>query len=152
VAWKSPQTGPHRGKSRYFDGLDFIAQLTLHIPEKGKHLVRRDGVYASRSRGAWKHRPALALRAAAGWYGREDEAVAEEAVTETGSVTKQASRKAWARLLGKVYEIDVLCCPKCGGRMSVVAVIRDPESIRKIVACMEKKGRGPPATAPNSKN
>jgi hypothetical protein len=52
--------------------------------------------------------------------------------------------KARARLLAKVYEIDVFRCPQCGSRMSVVAVIRDPESIREIVACLEKKGRGPP--------
>jgi hypothetical protein len=60
------------------------------------------------------------------------------------TVTAKACRKAWARLLAKVYEIDVLKCPKCGGRMSVVAVIRDPDEIRKIIMCLETKGRGPP--------
>jgi hypothetical protein len=144
VVWKAPQTGPHKGRERYFSGPDFIAQLTLHIPDKGKHLVRRYGVYSSRSRGTWKRRPALALRAAAGWYGREESIALRETATETVSVTKLARRKAWARLLARVYGIDVLCCPKCGGRMAVIAVIRDPESIRKIVACMEGHGRGPP--------
>ena len=60
------------------------------------------------------------------------------------TVTARARRKAWARLLAKVYEIDVFKCPRCGSRMSVVGVIRDPESIRKIIACLETKGRGPP--------
>ena len=105
-----------------------------------------------------------------GWYGRaESVAPAQAEAVETVAVTKRASRKAWARLLAKVYGIDVLCCPKCGGRMSVIAIIRDPESIRKIVACMGKQGRGPPepgcrriakardgrerpALAPNSRN
>jgi hypothetical protein len=63
---------------------------------------------------------------------------------ETETVTKHASRKAWARLLAKVYEIDVLCCPRRDGRISGIAIIRDPASIRKIIACLETKGREPP--------
>ena len=41
VLWHAPRKGPFKGEDRYFSGLDFIAQLTLHIPPKGKHLVRR---------------------------------------------------------------------------------------------------------------
>ena len=47
-------------------------------------------------------------------------------------------------LLAKVYELDVMACPKCGSRMSVIAVIRDPAEIRKIIKCLERHGRGPP--------
>ncbi len=85
------------------------------------------------------------LRAPQNWYGfvtteRPDEEKDDEAVT----VTQAARRKAWARLLAKVYEIDVLQCPQCGGRMAVIAVIQDPEYIRKIIFCMENQSRGPP--------
>jgi hypothetical protein len=41
VLWHAPRKGPFKGADRYFSGLDFIEQLTLHIPPKGKHLVRR---------------------------------------------------------------------------------------------------------------
>jgi hypothetical protein len=44
--------------------LFFIAQITFHIPSRGKHLVRRYGIYSSRSRGTWKKRPALLTCAA----------------------------------------------------------------------------------------
>jgi transcription elongation factor Elf1 len=63
---------------------------------------------------------------------------------EEATVPERARRRTWARLLAKVYEIDVFKCPKCGGRMSVVAVIRDPDEIRKIIACLYTQGRGPP--------
>jgi hypothetical protein len=63
VLWHAPKRGHFRGEARYFSGLDFITLITLHIPPKGKHLVRRYGVYSSRSRATWKKRPALALRA-----------------------------------------------------------------------------------------
>jgi hypothetical protein len=106
VLWHAPKKGPFRGEDRYFSGLDFIAQLTLHIPLKGKHLVRRYGLYSSRARGTWKKRPALRTRAAAGWYGRDESAAPAQAeAVETVAVTARASRKAWARLLAKVYEI-----------------------------------------------
>ena len=145
LTWKAPSKGHFRGREQYFSGLDFIARLTLHIPPKGKHLVRRYGVYSSRSRGTWEHRPALALRAADGWYGREEiTGMVEAEESEEVSVSNKARRKAWARLLSKVYEIDILTCPKCGGDMSVIAVILDKEEIGKISACLKQHGRGPP--------
>ena len=42
-----------------------------------------------------------------------------------------AHRKAWARLPAKVHALDVLACPRCGRRMSVIA-------------CLGHRGRGPP--------
>jgi hypothetical protein len=53
VVWKSPVKGQHKGKERSFTGLDFIAQLTLHIPSKGTHLVRRYGVYFRKTYHLW---------------------------------------------------------------------------------------------------
>jgi len=34
-----------------FDALDFLAELTQHIPDKGEHLVRYFGWYSYRRRG-----------------------------------------------------------------------------------------------------
>ena len=93
------------------------------------------------------------LRAAEGWYGREEITGMKEAKeSEEVSVSNKARRKAWARLLAKVYEIDIFTCPKCGGEMSVIAVIRNPDEIRGIIACLERQGRGPPKQQINRKN
>ena len=37
-----------------FDALDFLAELTQHIPPKGLQLIRRYGLYASRTKGRWE--------------------------------------------------------------------------------------------------
>ena len=37
-----------------FDVLDFLAELTRHIPPKGKQLLRRYGLYSSRMKGRWQ--------------------------------------------------------------------------------------------------
>ncbi|MDP3179451.1 MAG: transposase, partial [Spirochaetaceae bacterium] len=72
LSWKAPEGGHWKGEVRHFDSLDLIALVTLHIPPKGKHLVRRYGVYSSRGRSTWKTRPALKTRAPERWYGRAE--------------------------------------------------------------------------------
>jgi hypothetical protein len=131
VSWKSSTSGYFKDRERHFSCLDFIAQVTLHIPPRGRHLVRRYGLYSSRGRGIWKNRPALCTRAPQHWYGRQ----AAQPPTPTDApkdqeVSTLCSNKAWARLLAKVYELDVMACPNCGCRMSVIAVILDPAEIR----------------------
>src|SRR5437870_3332511 len=41
--------------------------------------------------------------------------------------------RAWADLMRRAYEADVLACPQCGGRMTVLATIEDPAGIRRIL-------------------
>ena len=44
----------------------------------------------------------------------------------------RASRLPWALLLKRVFMTDALTCPKCAGRMTIVAAVTKPEAIRKI--------------------
>ena len=44
------RSGPHRN-FQVFTALDFLAELTQHIPNKGEHLVRYYGWYSHRQRG-----------------------------------------------------------------------------------------------------
>jgi len=61
-------------------------------------------------------------------------------------------RKNWSRLIQKIYEADPLSCPKCQGRMRMIAFIEDGELIKKILKHLglwEVKPRPPPrANAP----
>ena len=63
-------------------------------------------------------------------------------------------RRNWARLIQKIYEVDPLKCPKCQGRMRILAFIEDPEIIKKILKHLDLwdlKARPPPrANAPPS--
>jgi hypothetical protein len=40
VTWSSSPSGFFKGKIRRYPSLDFIAQVTLHIPPRGRHLLR----------------------------------------------------------------------------------------------------------------
>jgi hypothetical protein len=41
--------------------------------------------------------------------------------------------RAWADLMRRAFETDVLSCPRCGGRMVVLATIEDPAVIQRIL-------------------
>ncbi|MEW5815538.1 MAG: outer membrane lipoprotein-sorting protein [Spirochaetota bacterium] len=61
-------------------------------------------------------------------------------------------KRAWARLLSKVYEVDPFICPKCGSEMQVIAVIQESEEIKRILRHLVKIGRSPPGVDPASLN
>ena len=45
-------------------------------------------------------------------------------------------RYTWASLLRRVFLIEVLVCPRCGGTRRLLAAIQDPESIRKVLGSL----------------
>ncbi len=51
---------------------------------------------------------------------------------------------SWAELMRRVFEIDVLECPCCHGRMRVLAAIVTREAIRAILDCLDLPSRAPP--------
>ena len=67
-----------------------------------------------------------------------------------------AARSTWARLIYKVYEVDPLACPRCKGRMRVIALIEDADVIRKILSHLglwapqssSRHNHGPPTRDP----
>ena len=63
-----------------------------------------------------------------------------------------ARKRAWARLLARVYEIDPLVCPECASEMKVIALIQDPVEIRDILAQLVKTSRAPPGFDPTLMN
>lgn len=141
-----------------FDALDFIAELTQHIPPKGLQLIRRYGLYASRTKGRWEEMPWVSERAPEGWTKSHPNAVTSDRQECTPfsedevEVDIMAYKRAWARLLSKVYEIDPLVCPMCGGEMRVIAVIENPDEIKRILRHLVKIGRPPPGFDPDQLN
>lgn len=45
--------------------------------------------------------------------------------------------KGWADMIRKVYEIDPLLCPSCGGKMSIISFIDDHRVIDRIICHLE---------------
>ena len=47
----------------------------------------------------------------------------------------------------RVWAIDVLECPQCGGPLRILAAIQSREAIRKILVCLGLPSRTPPPIA-----
>ncbi len=45
--------------------------------------------------------------------------------------------KGWAEMIRKVYEVDPLLCPSCGGQMRIISFIEEPKTIDRIIRHLE---------------
>ena len=122
-----------------FDPLDFLAEVTQHIPNKGEHTVRYYGFYSNKSRG---------MRAKTATE-KNIEAVVD--VEEEDTPFRKTCRSRWAAMIKKVYEVDPLKCPKCSGQMRIISFIEAKDQmdvIEKILKhCklwVEPEERAPP--------
>ncbi len=131
-------TGPTAG-SQTFDPLEFIALLVAHIPDKGQVLQRYYGYYASRTRG--NRRKAAEAAATDGGTPLDG----GPPFAETEAFSSRDARRRWAELLQRIFEIDPLECPACGGRMRFVAFILTPRVIDRILRHLREKGKDPRA-------
>jgi len=134
---------------KFFPALEFLVRLLQHLPDARSSLIRRYGLYSSRSRGTWHRKPYLGRLAPVGWVRQHEQHVPVTVDGAPGdcpdeSVSAKQSRAAWARLLAKIYDVDALKCSRCGSPMKVLAVITDPIQVRRVLLHLIKTGAAPP--------
>lgn len=61
-----------------------------------------------------------------------------------GALYAATPRLDWASLLGRSFDVDVLECPKCHGRLRVLAVITEREPVQRILAHLGVPTAAPP--------
>ena len=68
----------------------------------------------------------------------------------TEGADRAALRRRWAEMIRRVYEVDPLVCPRCGGEMRVVGFITQPALIKRILDHLRTRERvsRPPPNAP----
>ena len=64
--------------------------------------------------------------------------------TEQPSSPQPVYRLSWARLLARVFRVDVTECPACGGKMKIIATLTEPQAIRAYLAGVGLASRPPP--------
>jgi hypothetical protein len=120
-----------------FEPLTLLEKLAALVPRPRINLVLYHGVLAPHS----------------GWRARVVACGTPPAVaspcSEASDTSKSAPRHwAWAALMRRAFGLDVLACPRCGGRLRLIATVEDPEAIRAILAALatsrEREGRAPP--------
>ena len=110
------------------------------VPPPRYHTVKYAGVLAAAS--PWRSRIAPACPDAIGSTDKEQEREPK----------RRGGYRPWAELLKRTFEIDVLSCPTCQGRMRLLAMVTDSKSIRRYLARVgeptespaHSPSRGPP--------
>jgi hypothetical protein len=72
-------------------------------------------------------------------------------VDVTKRLRMRPRHRTWAELMRRAFEADVLDCPRCGGRMVVLATIDDPAVIHRILTHLglsTEPGEPAPGRAP----
>jgi hypothetical protein len=108
--------GKEPGEMEHMDYLEFIARVTSHIPDKGQVTVRYYGLYANAHRG--KIRKASQVPVSLGMIEEE---------------LRPIPSQGWAEMIRKVYEVDPMICPHCGGSMKVIAFLTDYPVVDRII-------------------
>jgi len=117
--------------------------------------IRRYGLYSSRTKGKWPDMPHVMRLAPAGWKAEHlqvSQALQPYRAEEAHSVSDREGRSTWAKPTAQIYEVDPLICPRCSAQMRVLAMITEPEEVRKILRHLVKIGRSPPGFDPASLN
>lgn len=114
-----------------FTPSELLARLVPLVPRPRINLLVYHGVLAPKA--PWRR----AVVARDGTDGSGEAAVAAEADGPTRSGEPNPARRSryrsWAELMQRAFEADVLACPRCGGRITVLATIDDPAVIRRIL-------------------
>jgi hypothetical protein len=94
-----------------FDSLDFLAEITQHIPEPRVHTIRYFGWYSNKSRGVRAKQRV------------NPEEIQEVIINCEDTPFRKLCRSRWSALIRKVYGVDPLKCPECGGGMRFVSFV-----------------------------
>ena len=133
----------YRFKKPWDDGTTALKLTPMELMERLVALVPRPRVHLTRYHGVlgphYKHRkqivpkpPELKV------VGQEQDSI------DPKQLELKKKNIPWARLLARVFNIDVETCSKCGGKMKIIAAIEDPKVIRKILEHMGLDTKPPP--------
>jgi Putative transposase len=111
--------------------LEFMQRLAALVPRPRLHLIGFHGALAPNAKLRSKIVPAPAQRAT-------------ESSSEDAQAQGAPARMSWARLLKRVFDIDIEHCPNCGGSLKIIAAIEDPPVIDKILSHLGLPTRAPP--------
>jgi len=105
------------------DPLSLLCRLAAAVPPPGFHLVHYSGVLGAAS----KLRPLVIPPPLDGPpLAREHSHAAQPA-------SHQCHYRPWAELMKRAFEIDVLKCPRCGGKLKLKALVIEAHNIERLV-------------------
>ena len=130
-----------------FEPLELVEKLAALVPPPRFNLVRYSGILAPSA--AWRPLVIPSEPETADLSSHANCPANKQLLTpENGNSQEKGSCRprnySWAELMKRVFSIDVLGCPRCGGRMRILCAIHPPDAIQKILDCLGLPSRSPP--------
>ena len=110
-----------------FEPTAFLERLAVLVPRPRVNLVLYHGVLAPRA--AWRAKVVRRQTAAA----TANTSATETPVQTTESPVQRESGFRWADLMRRAFGFDVLACPRCGGRLRLIALIDESAVTQRIL-------------------
>jgi hypothetical protein len=107
-----------------FDPVEFLGRLAVLVPRPRVNLILYYGVLGARA--AW--RPEVVPGPASG-----RDSPGESVDEACAPVRSRARGQCWAALMKRTFGFDVLECPRCGGRLRLIALIEEAAVIGRIL-------------------
>jgi hypothetical protein len=112
-----------------FDPLELLERLAVLTLRPRVNLILYYGVLAPRA--AW--RAALVRGASPGVDASHGEPSVEADEDASRVKPSRAGAYQWAELMRRTFGLDVLACPRCGGRLHLVALIEQAAVVQRIL-------------------
>ena len=106
--------------------MELMERLVALVPRPRIHLTRYHGVLGPH----YKYRKQIVPKPS------ELKVVGQDQDNIDPKQLELKKNISWARLLARVFNIDVEICSQCGGKMKIIAAVEDPKVIRKILEHM----------------
>jgi len=126
--------------------LELLEKLSALVPAPRAHLTRYAGVLAPAAKWRSLIVPESQPAALPDTAGATEASASAPDSTATFAATSHGGSQpgpcrhgrnyTWAELMKRVWALDVLECPRCLGRMKIVAAIHPPDATRKILECV----------------
>ncbi len=116
--------------------LEFMQRLAALVPRPRLHLIRFHGVLAPNAKWRSKVVPQA-----------PDHAKALSATAtdcQEPPAQGRPMRLGWAKLLKRVFNLDLTHCPHCGGELRIIAAIVQRKAIEKILNHLGLEAQPPP--------
>ena len=141
VIYHSKYNAAVRGNFTALKAEEFIVRLLCLIPEPRECLIRYYGAASSTAR---RNQKTLDRQKQG-----DDPPLVDDSSPEAKE-EKKPKASTWARLIAKAFGENPLCCPRCGGKMRVIAFIHDPAVCERILRHLDRWD--PPSRAPPANN
>ena len=122
----------------------FIARLSALVPPPGFHMTRYFGVFANRHHLRARIIPPSPVPTPGQQLALGLAASANDKPDDDTESSPRPPRIGWAKLLARVFAVDVTLCRKCGGRMRILEVVDTADDIDRVL----HGARAPPRPHP----